>query len=281
VVAALFSERGGPAALAADLDRRVMPAPPEEARRLPWLGVEHEGLDRRVAQALGVSGPTLDGARGRIVTVVYPSSPAARAGLREGDVLLSVRRTGGGAASPPVDLRDADPGSFADGGSEVPRLWRPRLCGLVRLLDAWGVGTAYDLTFARDGEPRTVPLVVERAPRDWTTALRARDRAAGLSVREATYEVRQALRMAADAPGVVVAAVEEGSPAAQARLQPNEVLREADGRALGSPEDFAAALAAAREAGRASARVVVLRLGRSRFVDLRLSDAPPPAPTRD
>jgi hypothetical protein len=275
VVAALFAERGGPAALAAGLDRRVLPAQAEEARRLPWLGVEHEGLDRRVAEALGVSGPTLDGARGRIVTLVYPSSPASRAGLREDDVLLTARRTGGsGAGAPPVDLRDGDAPTFASDGGDVPRLWRPRLDGIVRLLDSWGEGAPYEVAYVRDGAVRTVPLVVERAPRDWSSARRARDDAVGVTVREVTYEVRAALRMAGDAPGVVVSRVDEGSPAARARLQPNEILREADGRVLTSPDDFAAALAAARAAGRPSVRVVVLRLNRSRFVDLDLVVAP-------
>jgi S1-C subfamily serine protease len=81
--------------------------------------------------------------------------------------------------------------------------------------------------------------------------------------------------MAGDATGLVVARVDEGSPAAQARLQPNEILREMDGRALASPDDFSAILAAARAAGKASVRVVVLRLARSRFVDLALGPLPP------
>jgi serine protease Do len=134
------------------------------------------------------------------------------------------------------------------------------------------VGTPYELAYARDGATRTVALVVERAPRDWSSARRMKDAAVGLTVREVTYEVREALRMPADAPGVVVSAVEEGSPAAQARLHPNEVLREMDGRVLAGPEDVTAALAEARAAGRASVRVVVLRRNRSRFVDLSLSE---------
>jgi S1-C subfamily serine protease len=272
VVAALFAERGGASVLCGDLDRRVLPA--DESRRLPWLGVEHEGLDRAVAEALGVSGPTLDGARGRIVTHVHAGSPAARAGLREGDVLLTARRTDRpGSASPPVDLRVDDAPEFGDDGSEVPRLWTPRLDGLVRLLDAWGVGATYELTVAREGEIRVVALVVERGPRDWGSALRARDAGVGLAVREATYEVRHALRLPADGPAVVVARVDEGSPAAQARLQPNEVLREMDGRPLFSPEDFESRLAQARAAGRPSVRVAAVRLGRSRFLDLALSSA--------
>ena len=94
------SEGGGPAEWVKTLDRRAAPQKSEEARRLPWLGVEYvavRGAD--VAEALDVSGPTRDGARGFLVNVVYAGSPAAKAGIRVDDILLSAKRTSG-AGSP-------------------------------------------------------------------------------------------------------------------------------------------------------------------------------------
>jgi hypothetical protein len=272
VVAALFCDLGEPASLARDLDRRVLPEGGESAPRTPWLGVEYDTLTRESADALGISAPTRDGARGLVVNVVYPGSPAERAGVRVDDVLLSVKRTSGpGSDAPPVDLADAQgPAPWVD-DSEVPRPWRPVSNALVRRLARFGVGATFDLELWRDGAARTTAVVVEAAPRDYATALASTDAATGLTVREMTYEVRAALRLAADAPGVVVSRVEEGGPAAQARLCGNELLREVDGKPLSSPADFAAALAAARAADRDTVRVVVWRLGRSRLVDLRLS----------
>jgi hypothetical protein len=68
------------------------------------------------------------------------------------------------------------------------------------------------------------------------------------------------------------------------------VLLEMEGRPIADAAAFGDALAKARAAGRVSVRVVVLRLDRSRFVDLRL-DGPaeecvkeptaPEPPTKD
>ena len=280
VVAALFAERGAPANLTKELDRRVMPAASSDGRRLPWLGVEYEPVrGPAVAEALDVSGPTRDGARGLLVNAVYEGSPAAKAGLRVDDILLSARRTSGpGSDAPPVDLRDV--AGTVDWGddSEVPRPWAPRQNALVRLLDLWGVGTSYELELQRGTETQRLALAVEASPRDVSTAHGVREEATGLSIKELTYEVRHALHLAPDAPGVLVARVEEGSPAYQARILANEVLRELDGKPVTDPETFLKLLAKARADGRPQVRAVILHLDRSRFVDLRVVEAAPPTP---
>ncbi len=280
VVAALWADLGEPASLAKDLDRKTMPEKGEADRRVPWLGVEYDPLTRASAEVLGVAGPTRDGSRGLVVNSVYAGSPAEKAGLRVDDVLLCARRTSGpGSDAPPVDLKDSGGGGTWPDDSDVPRPWRPTANAVVRLLTGWGVGTTYDLEYARDGEARTVPLVVEQAPRDYASAKKAKDEGTGLTVKEITYEVRAALRLAADAPGVVVSDVEEGSAAAQARISVNELVREMDGKPVKDPEAFTALLEAARAEKKDVVRIVVMRLARSRFVDLRLvggGDGGPP-----
>ena len=86
-----------------------------------------------------------------------------------------------------------------------------------------------------------------------------------------TFEVRAGLRLAADAPGVVVGRVEPGSPAAQARIAKNELLQEVDGGPVRTAAAFAQALEAARAAGKEDVRVVVRRLDKTRLVDLGLA----------
>ena len=49
-----------------------------------WLGVHIQGLDEDLAQSLG-----LDEAKGALVAEVTPDSPAASAGFKQGDVILS------------------------------------------------------------------------------------------------------------------------------------------------------------------------------------------------
>jgi hypothetical protein len=272
VVAATFADLGAPASIADDLDRRVMPVASRDARKRMWLGVEYEPVrGATVAEALDVTGPTRDGTRGLLVNVVHAGSPAARAGVRPDDLLLAARRlSADGTESAPVDLRDSAGAVDWSDDAEFARPWAPRVNALVRLLEAWGEGTRYRVEALRAGEATTFDLAVETAPHDVSNAPGTRDDDTGLAVKELTYEVRHGLRLAPDAPGVLVADVEEGSPAHQARIARHEVLTEVDGTPVRDPHQFADLLAAARAKGRTDVRAVVLRLDRSRFVDLRI-----------
>jgi Do/DeqQ family serine protease len=51
----------------------------------PWLGADGEGVTSEVARSLGLDRP-----RGVLITDLWPDGPGERAGLRRGDVLLSV-----------------------------------------------------------------------------------------------------------------------------------------------------------------------------------------------
>ena len=64
------------------------------------LGVETQALTRRIAGALG-----LGRVQGLVVTHVQAASPAARAGLRSGDVLIALNQR---ALHKPQDLRNAE-----------------------------------------------------------------------------------------------------------------------------------------------------------------------------
>lgn len=281
VVAALFADLGAPASLADGLDRRVMPAASRAARRLPWLGVELEPLrGPAVADALDIAGPTRDGTRGLVVNHVYAGSPAERAGVKVDDVILSARRTSGpGADAPPVDLKSGPGGADWPDASDAMRPWTPRMNPLVRLLQGWGEGTTYVLEVLRDDALVETGSVVETGPADASTAEEAYDQESGLAVKELTYEVRAGLRLAKDAPGALISAVDDGSAGQQARILMNEVLLELDGKPVDGPKGFARAIVEARMSGRREVRMVVLRLDRTRFVDVRIANAPPtPSP---
>lgn len=279
LMAVLFEEVGLPATLAEDPDVRVMPQEETESKRLPWLGVESTGFTKEVAEMLDISAATRDGKRGLLVGRVYAGSPAARAGVEVGDILLSARRTSGpGAGLPPIDLAEErrggwfNPWTFLGGGGEdAPQPWTSQDTPLNRLLKTWGEGTTFELVFLRAKEQRTASLRVEVSPPTYDSAPRARDEGTGLTVRDLTFEVRAALRLVLEAPGVVVARVEPGSPAAQARIGKNELIQEVDGTAVEDAAGLVARLEAARAAGRANVRLVVRRLDKTRLVDLGLA----------
>jgi hypothetical protein len=280
LMAVLFRDVGGVAAMAAEPDTRVMPQEETESKRLPWLGVEAQGIDKAVAEMLEISAATRDGARGLLVGRVYAGSPAAKAGIQNGDILLTAKRTSGPSSdAPPLDLSERDdrprwmnPWALWEDGEDVaPAPWRSQDTALHRLLKAWGEGTTFEVTYLRGKEQRTAALAVEIAPASYESAPRARDEATGITARDLTYEVRGALRLAADAPGVVIARVEPGSPAAQARIAKNEVLEEVEGTPVADAASLVALLEAARAQNKESVRCVVRRLDRTRLVEVQLA----------
>lgn len=287
LMAVLFQEVGAPSTLAKDPDTRVMPQEETQSKRLPWFGVESTGFGKVVAEMLDISAPTRDGARGLLVGRVYPGSPAAKAGIEVGDILLTARRTSGpGSDAPPVDLEEGGGGgwyswrSFMDwGGEDAPQPWKSQDTALHRLLKGWGEGTSYEIQFLRKRETKTATFQVEWSPPTYDSAEKKKDDGTGLTVRDLTYEVRAGLRLSADAPGVVVARVEPGSPAAQTRIGKNELIQEVEGKHVVDVGTFEALLEEARSQGKENVRVVVRRLDKTRLVDLGL--APKDLPRED
>jgi len=258
---------------AAHIERAVRPRSRREEQRPVWLGVEFQPLDPSLARALRVEEPSRDGARGLLVTLVYPDSPAARLGVEAGDVLLSVVPPSGRE----FDLSPRGPWRqvlFANQPPGLPqRLWRPRRNYLTEVLGAMGEGTRVTLRLWRAGKTMDIPMTLERAPDDFDTAEEYREPALGMSVKGLTYEVRSVLRLAPDAPGVVVSQVQPGGAAALAQIRPFEIIVAVNDVAVRSPADFARLVRESASAG--EVELLVTWLGESRIVRVPLAGAEP------
>lgn len=192
-----------------------------------YIGLTVQPLTADIAEALG-----LPERRGVLINQVNPGSPAERAGVRPGDVLLSM-----------------DGVALDDGGQFRNRAALARPGSLVRL-GLWRDGRRLEVT-VRAAELDEVALQGTGAAE-----------AIGLSVRAANAEE---LRRLGVAKAVVVVAVQPGSLAALAGIRPGTVILEVNRQAVGSPAEFTAALAQQEGAS-------LLRLwdrGSSRFVTLR------------
>lgn len=99
---AIFSRDGGSLgigfAIPANMVRMIIDAAQSGGKlRRSWFGVAAQALTGDIAQGLG-----LESVRGALVTGVHPASPAAKAGLKTGDVVTHLN---GKAIEDPVALR--------------------------------------------------------------------------------------------------------------------------------------------------------------------------------
>ena len=260
-------------------DPLACPLAAPEKKRIVWLGVEYQPVDRDLMELEGLLGPTREGRIGLKVSHVYARSPAEALGLAPGDILLRLAQEG---ESRPVELktRSGSGSSYSwrrlvldDDDDDFPatRLWRPARNYLTNLLTKIGPGKKVTLTYLSGGQERQVDLVLEEGPADFESAERLKERTLGLSVRNLTYEVRGALRLAPDDPGVVISKVEPGGKAAIRSIQAYEILTHIGSTALRNVHDVPAALDAARRGGDDQVLLRLWNLGGTRIVAIDLA----------
>lgn len=171
-----------------------------------WLGVSLQALDGRLARAFG-RGET----KGALVASVISGSPAERAGVRPGDIILK-------ANGQPIDSVD-----------RVPRIVAAQRPGQQLVLDVWRQGAVVSLD---------VPLVEhgDAMAKLASPAAPPQGRHAGgrLGIKASVLDAK-ALALLGVAHGVRIEAVDDSSMAAQAGLMPGDVLVELDGQAVTSP----------------------------------------------
>jgi serine protease Do len=197
-----------------------------------WLGVSMQRMDGDLAQAMGAQE-----SKGALVAAVEPNSPAARGGLRPGDVVVGVNGR-------PV----ASPRDLATAVAEA----KP--------------GTAAAIAVLRDGERTEHRVTVGEPPRSRTAALDRQDEedgaraALGLSLAPARKE----------GGGAVVTQVRPDGVAAGRGVREGDVILRAGNRPVGEPSDVSEAVRAARQAGRPSIALQIEREGGRAFVALPL-----------
>lgn len=178
----------------------------------PWLGVKGQPVTGEIARSLGMTAP-----RGVLIAQVYPGSSADRAGLKEGDVILSID----GRA-----VNDEGGGAFAIGTHKV--------------------GDRVPMQIHRGDREQTITVRAEAAPdspaRDERT-IKGRNPFDGATVVNLTPAVAQDLRVDPFAGrGVLVTRIGEGF-ALNAGLRPGDFVREINGRAVNTVAELNAAVA--------------------------------------
>jgi Do/DeqQ family serine protease len=219
-------------AIPANMARRVMPQLLATGRvTRGWLGVRIQALTEELAPSFGAKEN-----EGVLVSDVMPGSPAESGGLKSGDVILDL----GGQRT-----------------AEVPDLQRV-------VADA-EPGKPSPVTILREGKRQTLEIKIGEMPADEPVLASRGTERWGLSVQPITPELARQFKLPTN-EGVLVAEVEENSPAARAGIRAGDAIVEVNRRRVRDLRSFEEAL------GRAEQDVVLLfvqREGRSQYVVLK------------
>jgi serine protease Do len=218
-----------------------------EVRR-GWLGVKIQTVSEDIAESLGVAENT-----GALVSAVTPESPAAKAGLQPGDLILK------------FDGKDVS-----------------TMRGLPRLVAQAPIGKSVDMELLRGGDKKTIQVVVGRLEEEDVEAdLKEPDKkdeeqakpetVLGLSVTPLTDELRTQLGFDKKVKGLLVTGIDPDSPAAGKNLKLGDVIVEAQQNPITTVDDLNAALEKVKKAnGRQVLMLVEDSKGDTRFVALPL-----------
>lgn len=214
---AIYSQDGGSVgigfAIPTAMVRVVLNSILKEGRAVrAWLGAGGQSVSSEIAEALGMDRPL-----GVIVNTVYDNSPAAKAGIEVGDVLMSVNGR---------EILDAEN-------------LRYRLATLV-------VGENAEVVLFREGAPLTVRVDLvpppEDPPRDETDLADQLPPFGGSTVANLNPALAEELGVESQ-EGVIVLRLKRRSFARQAGLAPGDLILEINSDKIESVDDLEEALA--------------------------------------
>jgi Do/DeqQ family serine protease len=217
---AIFSESGGSNgigfAIPSEMVRRVVESAVSGGDTVirPWLGARVQSVTQDVARARGLARP-----EGVVVTELYSRSAGERAGLRDGDVILSV----GG-----VEVRD-------EGGVRYQfATQRP--------------GTRVPLAVLRDGRAITLTATAEAPPGGAPQArqLTGAHPLGGATVVTLTPATAEAAGLDPFADGVFIQALDRRGVAARIGFRPGDIIDQINGHTIRDAGDLDVAMSGAQ-----------------------------------
>jgi serine protease Do len=222
-----------------------------------WLGVQVQPVDKDLARSLN-----LPEARGAIVSGVTKDSPAERAGLKEGDIVLSFD---GASISDSRDLTQKVGGALANTDARVEILREGgRRIVTVRLGERPGERQLAAAGSEEGGPPSAGPRSGPGGAQGGVVAP-----VLGVMVRPATTEDRST--GSTRSGGLVIDRIADDSPLAD-RVVPGIIIVEAGGRPVTSAAELDRAADAAKRGNGVLLLQVEDRAGNRAFVPVNLQD---------
>ncbi|HZF40589.1 MAG TPA: PDZ domain-containing protein, partial [Blastocatellia bacterium] len=207
--------------------------------RRGYLGVGVQTVTSDIAANLG-----LKEVRGVIVSIVERGSPAERAGLKQGDVITVIN---GNQIENDNNLRN--------------------------VVASAGPGAEVTITILRDGREQQLRATLEELANQGATRPtggpgggQSDEERIGWTVTPMTPELAARLGLNRDTRGLVITGVDPAGAAAEAGLQPGDVIEQVNRQAVRSAEDLKSALS---RAGSQPLLLLINRRGSSAYVTVR------------
>jgi serine protease Do len=201
-----------------------------------WLGVVIQEVDKDLAESFGLEKPA-----GALIAQVLENGPAAKSGLKVGDVILSV-----------------------NGQQIIQSADLPHLIGNLK------PDSAAEMNIVREGARKTVSVKVGDMPDDDSIAASGQPGAErssnrmGIAVAELTDDQKKSLQLQS---GIVIKQVTDG-PAAMIGLRPGDVITHLNNQPVVSARQFQDTVK--KLPAEKSISMRVMRDGRASFITFRL-----------
>jgi serine protease Do len=171
-----------------------------------WLGVGIQDLTPELAEYYGI-----EQSKGVLVTRVYEGNPAAEAGIRPNDLIISVN------------------------GREISSSRE-----LSRMIAESSIDEQTEIRFIRNGKEKKVAVRLKKREEDNLPGQSSEeDRSQlGINLREMNPEMARRFGFDAGEKGVLVTAVQPGGKAAQAGIQQGDLIKELNHSNVRTIEDF-------------------------------------------
>ncbi|MFW6139668.1 MAG: DegQ family serine endoprotease, partial [Spirochaetota bacterium] len=197
-----------------------------------YLGVQIQDVTKEMAQSMGLDKDF----EGVIIADVMPDTPAAQAGVKQGDIVLRYN------------------------GKKVSNV-----TGLRNMVAETSPGEEVGITVLRDGKEKQLTVKLgelgaeqEQLPAQETSLL-------GISVKKVTPEIARSLGLEQPV-GVIITAVTPGSPAQRAGLSRGDIIFRVGTEEVNSEQEFRQLVSKAKDSGRVVFLVRDSRSGRVGYV---------------
>ena len=172
-----------------------------------WLGVTIQKVSKDLADSFG-----LESSKGALITSVAANSPAQQAGLKRGDIIIS--------------LNEYSIETIND---------------LPRLVADIPIGEESNIGVYRNGENLIIPVIIGQLNTKEKVTPPVNDNPLGITVIDMSDEIKRRLNIQAE-QGVVITSVATDSVAERAKLQPGDVIVEYNNQQIVNRSDLKKAI---------------------------------------